>query len=146
MTLPSQARFQEACHSGYKLVINCSEASVRPKKNGKHDGSNTKTWYTRLHAAQNAKAPCYQAPAPAMLSKVRSDTLWKSEQIIQALYHSSSPPTGRAVSLRILSLSSSILNSSFKASRSSSLFLAPLRSNSLASLSAFNLRSSSLSR
>jgi hypothetical protein len=50
------------------------------------------------------------------------------------------------VSCLILSLSSSILNSSFTASLSSSLFLAPLRSSSLASLSAFSRLSSSLSR
>ena len=45
-----------------------------------------------------------------------------------------------------LSLSNSFLNSSFSARPSSNLFLAPLRSNNLASLSAFNRLSSSRNR
>lgn len=78
--------------------------------------------------------------------KRKEKTVASTGGIAQSYCPSSSPSIGNAVSRRILSLSNCIFNSSFTASRSSSLFRAPLRSNNLASLSAFNLRSSSRSR
>lgn len=57
-----------------------------------------------------------------------------------------SPPDLPPAPLRTRSRSNAILNSSFSARPSSSLFRAPLRSSSLASRSALSLRSSSRSR